>query len=106
MTRNPAEALRIIAQDIASWLGLGVDHAAFDAAAAHCDELVHVRPEHPGYKDHAWYRGWEIGWSHESYYWADEGWIAYKGGCDLDAPELRCKTFADMLDLIDDEEDE
>jgi hypothetical protein len=107
MTKNPADVLRAIAQGIADRLGLGVDHASFDAAAEHCGQLIpEPRPDHPGYKDHVRYRGWKIGWSHESYYWADEGWVAYKGGCDLGAPELRCATFGGMLDAIDDEEDE
>lgn len=35
---NPAEVLREVASDLAADLGLGVDHASFDAAAAKLDE--------------------------------------------------------------------
>lgn len=104
--RNPAEVLRTIAQQIADKHDLGVDHGSFDALAAKCDEPVHARPEEPQADAHVWYRGWEVGFSFESEYWCGEGWIAYKGGCDLDAREVRSGQYATCLDAIDDEEDE
>lgn len=73
-----------------------------------CDEFDHerIRPAEPTLTNHVWYRGWEVGFSHDSAYWCGEGWIAYKGGCDLDAPEVRAKTYAGCLDEIDEQEDE
>lgn len=63
-----------------------------------------TRPAQPGLTDHVWYRGWEVGYSRDADFWSNEGWIAYKGGCDLGAPEVRSGTYEACLDLIDDEE--
>jgi len=72
-----------------------------------CDEWAtpHHRPKEPCALDHVRYRGWEVGWSSTSEYWCGEGWIAYKGGCDLGAPEVRASTYQSCLDEIDNEED-
>lgn len=73
-----------------------------------CDEVDHqcIRPAEPYGDKCVWYRGWELGYSFESEYWGGEGWIAYKGGCDLGAPEIRAGRYVLALDAIDDEEDE
>lgn len=72
-----------------------------------CDEWPHAhhRPECPPGEDVVRYRGWEGGYSWASEYWAGEGYVAYRGGCDLGAREVRAGTWSAMLDLIDDEED-
>jgi hypothetical protein len=53
-----------------------------------------------------WYRDWECGFDEMSDRWAGEGWRAYKGGADLDAPTVSAKSWDALLDAIDDEEDE
>ena len=53
-----------------------------------------------------WYRGWECGWNDMAERYTKEGWEAYKGGCDLDARRVTAKTWAELLEAIDDEEDE
>lgn len=53
-----------------------------------------------------WYRGWECGWDATAASYGAEGWRAYKGGCDLDAPQAGGRTWAELLDDIDDAEDE
>ena len=128
---NPTEVLRDIAMDIATKHDLEVDHASFDAVAAYaneplvprsywtsvplgqgfdpCDDVHPHRwtaPREPVADATVYYRGWEIGWSRVAWYWSGEGWIAYKGGCDLDAREVRSATYQGCLDAIDDEEDE
>ncbi len=72
-----------------------------------CDEWAHphYRPALPMGEAHVWYRGWEVGYSHHAAYWSGEGWIAYKGGCDLGAPEVRSASYVQCLHAIDDEED-
>ena len=82
--------------------------ALVEAGYAPLDEYVtrFTRPLEPKGTDNVWYRGWEVGYSADAGYWSDDGWIAYKGGCDLDAQEVRAATYEACLDLIDDEEDE
>ena len=63
-----------------------------------------IRPEQPDHKTTIWYRGWEISWNRDADFWLRQGWDAYKGGCDLDAPNIRAGKFADLLDEIDDAE--
>ena len=53
-----------------------------------------------------WYRGWECGYDSDAAAWGFEGWHAYKGGCDLGAPCATGRTWPDLLDEIDAEEDE
>lgn len=68
-----------------------------------------ARPEEPSkaFRTPAvWYRGWECGWDGTAAYWGAEGWVAYKGGCDLDAPSTSGRTWTDLLDEIDAEEEE
>ena len=60
-----------------------------------------IRPEQPDHKTTVWYRGWEISWNEMAYFWARAGWDAYKGGCDLDAPQIQSAIFTDLLDEID-----
>lgn len=103
---NPAEVLRSVAVQTAQALGLEVDHDRFDQAAAYCAEPVEARPAAPSGTDNVWYRGWEVGYDADADFWSNEGWIAYKGGCDLGAPEVRSATYEACLDLIDDEEDD
>lgn len=65
-----------------------------------------MRPAEPAATHHVWYRGWEIGYDHDAAYWGGTGWRAYKGGCDLDAPEVMAATYAACLDEIDEAEDD
>lgn len=62
------------------------------------------RPAKPAWDHSAWYLGWEAGEDDMASRYTDECWIAYKGGCDLDAPTLRAKSWDELLDLIEDEE--
>ena len=64
------------------------------------------RPAQPDYGKEAWYRGWEAGQDDMAMRYTDESWIAYKGGRDLDAPQIAAKSWADLLDAIDEEEDD
>ena len=63
------------------------------------------RPNEPNGEDSVWYRGWEAGWEELMEYWTGEGYRAYKGGADLDAPSVTAATWDGLLDAIDDEED-
>lgn len=67
--------------------------------------MAEQRPEQPQRDKVVWYRGWEIAWNDDADYWISQGWRAYKGGCDLDAPTHSAGTYLELLDLIDDEED-
>lgn len=49
-----------------------------------------------------WYRGWECDYSHDAAMWSGEGWYACLGGADLDCITVRARTWADLLDEIDD----
>jgi hypothetical protein len=51
-----------------------------------------------------WYRGWECGWCSESAYWGFEPWTAAKGGWDLDCRHTSGRTWSDLLDEIDAEQ--
>jgi len=59
------------------------------------------RPTQPDATGTAWYRGWECGFDADAAYWGAEGWRAYKGGADLDAPPTSARSFAGLLDEID-----
>ncbi len=66
---------------------------------------THERPIEPkGAVISVWYRGWEVGYDDMAGQWSSEGWRAYKGGCDLDAPQVSAATYDGVLDAIDDEE--
>ena len=65
-----------------------------------------TRPPEPHHSAVAWYRGWEAGYDPTAAFWGAEPWIAYKGGCDLDAPQATGRSWAHLLDEIDDNEDE
>lgn len=67
--------------------------------------MTHERPPEPKCLASAWYRGWECAYYHEPASWGFDGWYAYKGGCDLDAPQVTAATYSGLLDAIDDEED-
>ncbi len=62
------------------------------------------RPTEPELGHDVWYRGWECSYDVDAALWSGEGWRAYKGGADIDAPSASAKTFAGLLDNIDDEE--
>lgn len=62
------------------------------------------RPQEPKGLDVVWYRGWEAGYDDMAARYVPECWIAYKGGCDLDAPTVSAATFSGLLDEIDAEE--
>lgn len=64
------------------------------------------RPSEPQGDAVVWYRGWEAGYEGNRACWTGEGYTAYKGGCDLDAPQAHSSTWAGLLEAIDDEEDE
>lgn len=73
-----------------------------------CDEFDHerIRPQMPIGEADVWYRGWEVGWDQQREFYSGEGYVAYKGGCDLDAPQLTSGSWVGILDAIDDEENE
>jgi len=64
--------------------------------------LLRKRPDEPsvGAKD-VRYRGWECGYNTEAALWGAEGWEAYLGGPDIDAPKVSARTWAGLLDEID-----
>lgn len=68
--------------------------------------LAKVRPVEPEGDVAVSYRGWEVSYDFSAEYWTGEGWAAYKGGCDLDAPCVTASMFKAVLDAVDDEEDE
>lgn len=76
----------------------------------YCDQtmphIVYVRPAEPDLGHDVWYRGWECSYDINAALYVGEGWRAYKGGCDIDAPHESSKTFSGLLDSIDDHEDE
>jgi hypothetical protein len=65
-----------------------------------------TRPIEPEIGHHASYRGWECGYDIDAALWTGEGWRAYRGGADLDAPTVTARLFTDLLIEIDDAEDE
>lgn len=73
-----------------------------------CDEWdpERIRPAMPVGEADVWYRGWEVGWDGGLACYSSEAWVAYKGGCDLDAPQLTAASWTEILDAIDDEEDD
>lgn len=64
------------------------------------------RPAEPHGEDVVWYRGWEAGWEQMLEFFTGEGFRAYKGGCDLGAPNVSAGTWSGLLDAIDEEEDD
>lgn len=94
-------------------LGVGCDETGVCYADAHGDpsqcgiNIVDVLPDEPSAIESVWYRGWECGWNDTANAYTGEGWEAYKGGCDLDAPRINTKTWEALIDAIDEaEEDE
>lgn len=69
-------------------------------------EPVIPRPEKPVGDNIVWYRGWECGFNEMASRYTLEGWIAYKGGADLDAPTVTASSWHALLDGIDTEEDD
>ncbi len=65
-----------------------------------------VKPPEPTWDNSAWYRGWEAGQDDMAMRYTDESYVAFKGGADLDAPQLCAKSWNELLELIDDAEDE
>lgn len=63
-----------------------------------------VTPAEPEIGHTVWHRGWEIGYDVEASLWGAEGWRAYKGGPDLDAPHASARTFPELIEEIDAEE--
>jgi hypothetical protein len=53
-----------------------------------------------------WYRGWECNYDCDCDFWGHEPWRAAKGGWDLDCRNTSARTWTELLDEIDDEEDE
>lgn len=75
---------------------------ALAASAGDMTKSVISRPAEPaiGAKD-VRYRGWECGYNTEAALWGCEGWEAYLGGPDIDAPKVSGRTWAELLDEID-----
>lgn len=48
-----------------------------------------------------WYRGWECGYNADAALWCGEGWEAYLGGPDIDAPKVTARSWGALLDEID-----
>jgi len=65
-----------------------------------------ARPDEPDKRDQLWYRGWECGYDATAAFWGAEGWRAAKGGWDLDCRHTCGRTWSDLLDEIDAEEDD
>ena len=61
-------------------------------------------PEPPKGK-RTWYRGWETVWDGTAAQWTGEGWYACLGGEDLDCITVRARTWAELLDEIDDHDE-
>lgn len=49
-----------------------------------------------------WHNGWECYYSENAQFFTGEGWLAYKGGVDLDAPSLSASTLEGLLSDIAD----
>jgi hypothetical protein len=64
--------------------------------------LVWVRPDAPDGDKLVWYRGWECGFDSMAASYTGEGWYACFGGADLDCIAVHARTWADLLDEIDD----
>lgn len=62
-------------------------------------------PPEPASGDSTWYGDWECGWEPERANWTGEGYVAYKGGCDLDARYVTASTWDKLLEAVDDEEE-
>ena len=60
------------------------------------------RPAEPEENEMVSYRGWECCWHAEAYGWGCEGWVAYFGGPDENAPSASGRTWEELLDEIDD----
>jgi hypothetical protein len=73
-----------------------------------CDEWLYVHPRsvEPYGEGDVWYRGWEAGWDRLRDHYTGSGYVAYKGGCDLDAQEVSSGTWKGLLDEIDAMEDD
>lgn len=71
-----------------------------------CDAAVinKVRPPEPPAGTSVWYRGWEASYEPDRAHWTGDGYVAYKGGCDLDALQAHGSTWAGLLEAVDDEE--
>lgn len=63
---------------------------------------VMCRPAEPTDGKRLWYRGWECAYDREAASWGLEGWYACLGGEDLDCIVVRGRTWAELLDEIDD----
>jgi len=74
------------------------------SAPMHTDMAKPVmRPAEPEIGDRdVWYRGWECGYNIDAALWGLEGWQAYLGGPDIDAPRVSARTWEGLLDEIDD----
>lgn len=68
-----------------------------------------ARPDEPSKAfgtPEVWYRGWECGYDATAASWGAEGWRAAKGGWDLDCRHTCGRTWTDLLDEIDWEEEQ
>lgn len=63
--------------------------------------MTHDRPEEPTPGKHVWYRGWELGFSYTAAAWSGYGYYACLGGADLDCIQITARTWADLLDEVD-----
>lgn len=72
----------------------------FDHIDVNCTDW----PDEPKGGATAYYRGWEFGFDDMAAQYTREGWRAYKGGCDIDAPQLSAATLFALFAAIDGEE--
>lgn len=60
------------------------------------------RPGQPKRNAIVTYRGWECAFYSDAEFWTGNGWVAYKGGADIDAPNVNAGTWTGLLGEIDD----
>lgn len=70
------------------------------------NRIQKVHPPEPKAGTDVRYRGWECSYDPDRAHWTGEGYVAYKGGCDLGAPQTTGATWDALLSNVDDEEDE
>lgn len=82
-----------------------LDFALRGQDAGDTTKPVITRPAEPAVGDQpVWYRGWECGFNTEAAHWGWDAWEACLGGADLDCVSITARTWAELLDEIDDHE--
>lgn len=114
VTPPPVKQLREVFRGSATHcnLGVGCDEAGKCYAEEHgaperCGiNLIGMPPPEPAPGESVVYRGWKAALDYDAQFWTQMGWRAYRGGVDLDAPEVSANTWIALLDEIDAVEDE